>query len=331
MRTTYHILTSVIIVTVMLTLASCQHKELCYNHAHTVRMNVVFDWTSAQDANPATMSLYLFPKEGGEPLRYEFTDRKGGEIKVPYGSYDAICLNSDTEGNIYRNTGRYSTFEITTQTTDLLSSAMPGLVSRVGEPPRAEGTESERVVMPTDTLWTGTMEDIELSIEDTVSTITMYPEDAISRYRVEIINGENLKYTTGISAALTGMSAGLLPGAGTLSNENVTIPFVMSVVVPEEGEDAGQEVVTGKLTTFGHCPHGDGQHTLIVYAILADGSKYAYTFDAAEVTAQIHSAPDPRNVLIRLDGLPLPEPITNGGGFQPEVEGWESEEIGLKM
>ena len=49
------------------------------------------------------------------------------------------------------------------------------------------------------------------------------------------------------------------------------------------------------------------------------------------MTGQIHSAPDPRNVHIVLDGLPLPKPITNGGGFQPEVEPWKPVEIDLKM
>ncbi len=52
---------------------SCAHKELCYDHTHTVDVEVVFDWKNAPDAAPETMSLYLFPKAGGSPLRYEFT------------------------------------------------------------------------------------------------------------------------------------------------------------------------------------------------------------------------------------------------------------------
>lgn len=45
-----------------LMLAACQHKELCYDHSHVVSLNVVFDWSEAPDATPASMSLYLFPK-----------------------------------------------------------------------------------------------------------------------------------------------------------------------------------------------------------------------------------------------------------------------------
>ena len=68
-----------------LALAACQHKELCYDHSHVVSLNVVFDWSEAPDATPASMSLYLFPKGEGEALRYEFTDRSGGTIRVPVG------------------------------------------------------------------------------------------------------------------------------------------------------------------------------------------------------------------------------------------------------
>ena len=75
---------------------SCEHKELCLDHAHAVEVEVVFDWRNAPDAAPASMSLYLFPGDG-EALRYDFTGRDGGTIRVPIGKYEALCLNSDTE------------------------------------------------------------------------------------------------------------------------------------------------------------------------------------------------------------------------------------------
>lgn len=105
----------------------------------------------------------------------------------------------------------------------------------------------------------------------------------------------------------------------------VTIPFDAAA---GEGENGEKSVVTGALLTFGHSPAVDKAHQLTVYAVLSDGSKWYYTYD---VTGQIHSAPDPRNVHIVLDGLPLPKPITNGGGFQPEVEPWQPVEIDIEM
>ena len=90
----------------ILSTTSCEHKNLCYDHAHTGIVNVVFDWRNAPNAAPKSMSCYLFPTDGGEVLRYEFTDRNGGAIRVPAGRYDALCLNSDTENISYRHEPR---------------------------------------------------------------------------------------------------------------------------------------------------------------------------------------------------------------------------------
>lgn len=304
--------------------ASCEHKDLTYETARTADVDVVFDWREAPDASPASMSLYLFPQQGGEALRYEFIGREGGTIRVPVGNYDAICLNSDTEGLVYRNGERFESFEVTSQTTDLLSTGLTGLGVRSDTAPRAEGTEDERVALAADTLWSDSGQDISLAEQAVRSRITLYPEFAVCRYRVEITDAENLKYVSGLSATLSSMSGGVQPGPGSVSEERVTHPFALRKC--EDGTS-----LAGDLLVFGHCPSESGNHTLMVYAMLSDGNKFAYTFDAEEVTRQIHSAPDPRNVVIRLRGLPLPKPIVNGGGFQPEVEDWEQVDVGIAM
>ena len=120
---------------------------------------------------------------------------------------------------------------------------------------------------------------------------------------------------------------------GSISEELVIHPFELQVTVPESGLDAGRELVVGDLLFFGHCPEtaDDVPHALTVYATMSDGSRHAYTFDVEEVTRQMHKAPDQQDILIRLEGLPLPEPIGGGGGFIPDVEEWESEEIVLPV
>ena len=307
-----------------LMLAACQHKELCYDHSHVVSLNVVFDWREAPDASPASMSLYLFPQQGGEALRYEFIGREGGTIRVPVGNYDAICLNSDTEGLVYRNGERFESFEVTSQTTDLLSTGLTGLGVRSDTAPRAEGTEDERVAQTADMLWSGSIQDITLTQAEPEPELTLRPVVSVRTYRIEITDAENLKYVSGLSASLSGMSGGVLPGPATLSTERVTHPFELQV-------GADKTTVEGEFLAFGHCPDTQGRHTLIVYAVLSDGSKYAYTFDTDEVTSQLHEDPDAYEVTLRLSGLPLPKPIVNGGGFQPEVEDWEQVDVGIAM
>lgn len=299
---------------------SCEHKELCYDHSDAVDVEVVFDWCNAPDASPESMSLYLFPA-GGEALRYEFTDCRGGTIRVPVGSYEALCLNSDTENVTYRNAECRETFEVTTRTADLLSGlSVLGVLS--DGVPRVDGTESERVILPPDMLWSDYAESVELKPTAGTPTVTLSPEMSICRYTVEIRNAANLKYVSGISGSLSSMAESLYPGVGcdATCKTGATIPFDAAL-------SADKSTVTGELFAFG-CPSARKTHTLTVYAVLSDESKWYYTYD---VTDQIHSAPDRRDVHIVLDGLPLPKPIVNGGGFQPDVDDWQSVNVDIEM
>lgn len=300
---------------------SCEHKYLCYDHSDAVDVEVVFDWCNAPDASPESMSLYLFPAGGGEALRYEFTDCRGGTIRVSVGSYEALCLNSDTENVTYRNAECRETFEVTTRTADLLSGlSVLGVLS--DGVPRVDGTESERVILPPDMLWSDCAESVELKPTAGTPTVTLSPEMSICRYTVEIRNAANLKYVSGISGSLSSMAESLYPGVGcdATCKTGATIPFDAAV-------SADKSTVTGELFAFG-CPSARKTHTLTVYAVLSDESKWYYTYD---VTDQIHSAPDRRDVHIVLDGLPLPKPIVNGGGFQPDVDDWQSVNVDIEM
>lgn len=299
---------------------SCKHKELCYDHSHTVDVEVVFDWRDAPDAAPESMSVYLFPTDGGEALRYELTNRKGGSIRVPVGTYDALCLNSDTKSVSYRNADRFETFEVTTPTTTLLAN-LSSIGVRSEGVPRAEGSETERIALSPDRLWGDHSRGIVLRQVAEKQTITFYPADQVCRYTVEIRNAENLKYVLGVSGSLSSLAGGLYAGKSQLTEECVTIPF--EVLVSED-----QTALSAELLTFGHCPSTQNEHQLIIYAVLSDESRWYYTYN---VTEQIHAAEDQRNVHILLDGLPLPEPIVNGGGFQPSVDEWHSVGVDIEM
>lgn len=99
---------------------------------------------------------------------------------------------------------------------------------------------------------------------------------------------------------------------------------------PEERSETG--AIEGSFLTFGHRPgasHEDThKHTVMIYAMLLDGTRWYYEKD---VTDQIPTDKNPRRVRIVIDELPLPKPIVNGGGFQPEVDKWQQVDIELDM
>lgn len=308
-------------------LSSCEHKELCYGHTYTAKVNVVFDWKKAPDASPESMDLYLFSEKGGTPLRYQFAGCKGGTISLPPGTYRAICLNSDTETSLYRGVGEFETFEVYTREASLLAT-MDGGFRSTREPPRAEGTETERVMLSPEMVWSDKANydgaftltvNAGHAASETEQTFVLTPGQSVCTYTVTVLNAENLQYAKSLSGTLSGMSSGYLPGLGEPSGcEQCIVPFPLN--------SDGISTLTGEFHTFGECSLAT--HQLVIYAVLADGSGWIYTYD---VTKQVRTAKYPLRVDIIVSGLPLPKPITNGNGFHPDVDDWNDVHITLPM
>ena len=67
----------------------------------------------------------------------------------------------------------------------------------------------------------------------------------------------------------------------------------------------------------------------VIYSVM---SFFFFYYFEADVTGQLHDpAQDPTHIVIVIDKLPLPKPITGGGGLQPTVKDWEEVHISLPM
>ena len=309
---------SVLMLTIVF--ASCEHKELCYDHSHMVELDVRFDWSSAPDANPITMSLYLIPKGGGETTRYEFTKRSGGKIIVPAGSFHAVCVNGGIRNMECRNTGDINTFEITTTDSEMLQTLSAlGLSHKITS--RDEDVGDSRVVVAPEVMWSTCVVDLEFS-KDSLHNISMQPKQIIEEVTLNISDIENLESVQYMSALLHGVSGGYYPGRDKISEERVILPFEFDI-----NKDEGS--IEGTFRTFGHCEDSDGAHILSIYALLKDGSEWNYTMD---ITEDIHKSDDSTMAWdVKMSGLPIPEVITGGGGLQPTVSQWETYEIPVQM
>ena len=214
-------------------LSSCEHKDLCYDHPHRETVEVTFDWSEAPDANPATMSLYLYPENGGEPIRYEFTDKKGGTISADAGVYRAICVNSDKETHRITNKEQFNTFEVTSAET----RALQGLLAAMAKAePRARGTEKERVMQGPAMLYSAHAERVVIKPAGEMTSITMKPKSRVKYFTVEIRNVENIRSVKAMSASLSGLSGGWLV---SISCHQRGLPFRLHLswilVLPSSG------------------------------------------------------------------------------------------------
>lgn len=306
---------------VLLATASCTHKELCYDHSHALEVDVVFDWCNAPDANPKSMSLYLFPEGQSNALRYEFVNCNGGKIRVVPDTYHAICVNSDTETILHKFTDTHSSYTLTTKETTLLSGlSVFSLVSKGA--PMAKGTEDEVIRCQSEKLWVHQLPGIELNERN--RNLTLSPETAYVHITVEILNVENLSHVTDICGTISGLADGYLAGEGSVTDDLATIPFGLS--------SAGKvDELRGEVYTFGHCPKGQNGHFLTIYAIMQDGTKWYHSFDISD---QMHEQ-DGHTIHIVLDHLPVPEAgpgaENGGGGFIPTIDDWNTIRFDINM
>ncbi len=304
----------------MLLATSCHHKDLIYDLTPRVSINVVFDWRNSPDTTANSMAVYMYDHSTGTPLRYIFDNPNGGPLSIPFGIYDGLTIDGDcTDWADLRHTEAADQFELRTTDADVLEAY--GIVTH--SMPRAEGTDAERVAHTPSRTWTNRQNDIDLSPGITDKTITFYPEEITCHYTVDIYDVENISSIHGASldATLSGMAEGYAEGAHHTTDNHVTMPFVLTA-------DAPAKSLHGEFLTFGECNSTHCSHTMTVYMIMNDGTKRYYNFD---VSQQVSTAPDPRNVHIVVHGLTLPQPMTEGGALRPVVDEWEAVYIDMHM
>lgn len=316
-----------LLAVLILTAVACTHKELCYDHGHYVNLEVRFDWSNAPEAEPETMSFYIFSENGRKPERYELLGHNGGVIKLNVGRYHAICLNSDTKNIECRDKESLSTFLITTKDDDGYAGLLGAeqlfaeLVPQGDGPNRAEN--GERIAREPEQVWIGSVHDFEVTQEGE-NIVTMSPVERVVTIRIIIRNVQNIRNISSLAATISGLSEGVLGSSGECNGVPVTHPLIFSPM--------DETTIGATLRSFGDCRNGDEEHHITLYMGLVDGSHWKYN---ANVTEQVHSAEDKALIEIVLDELPVPEVdpgfTGDGGGFSPTIEEWTSVNIGLTM
>ncbi len=302
-------------------LTGCHHKDLWFGDTIASSVDVVFDWRNAPDADPASMSLYLYDTEtASHPLHYVFDGRDGGPASIPYGTYTGLGMNADdTSWAVFTGDSDASTFELST----LDASSLSAFSLSTREIPRSESSASERVAATPQMAWSARTDNIYLPVDTGRRTITLYPEEIVCHYTVDVLDVSNLESLDGTSvdAVISGMAESYHCGKMQPAGSTVTHPFVLTA------DDAARSLHS-EFLTFGVQPGSQARHIMTLYMYMTDGTKWSYDFD---VTDQVRNAADPHHVHIVVSGLTLPEPQQQGGGFIPDVEEWNSEHIDLQM
>ena len=310
-----------IMLVATLSISSCRHKDLYMESEMSSELQVVFDWRNAPEANPESMALYLYEDDGLNPMRFIFSNKTGGLIKSPFGNHHAICLNADnTDWACMRNNESVETLEIYTQDAEEIGTR----ADNSSTIPRPEGTENERIAATPGMLWGSRSNNIAITPHSGMQTITLYPEEVVFHYIVDVYDVNNLEgiESSAVDATLSGMAEGYCHGQN--SSTDITASFKFNL----KG-NAAEENLHGEFLTFGECPTNSAKHYLTLYMVLTDGSKWYHSFD---VTDQVTNAPDPKHVHIIVRGINLPEPPKEGDSqLKTDVNEWQAVNIGLQM
>lgn len=291
-----------LIVAAGITLSSCEHQqEFCFDHDSHLRrpVDVIFDWNDCPEANPSTMSLYLFPSDGSHYTRHEFVGRNVGQIFIAPGVYTAIALNSDNESVRVNNSGNPEEFSISLRDTRE-SHGAPVL------------SNDDAICVAPDSLWVSFMSNVTINGPPLV--IPMH--DACCHYSVEVKHLENSNLVRSIDATLSGMHRSVSPDSS--SDSGTRLLFTMTV-----GNDS---TAYGSFLTFGHCglsrsDENQSEHNIVFYFTLGDGS---VRYCEEDVTERIHSQPTERCHIV-IDSLSIPD--ISSGDMNFTVEDWNIVEI----
>lgn len=318
-------LNTLFLIVVLLVMAniniSCEQKELCYAHNHASTVKVNFNWAYSPEANPKSMLFYLFPMEESSTIKREFIGKDGGTSQALAGiPYVALGFNSDIKNSTLRLSEENASIEAI--------SKDAANIDKIGIPssslPRLKEASTQRMAKEADMIWSeSSSENIYIPKEDydkgKTYEITLYPRQRYCTYKIKILNIENAdKISPLVAASLSGLAGGVNLATGNKTEEDVTIPFTINIT---------DNRIEGSFLCYGNSIKEE-TNKLIIYTIMKDGTKWYYVYD---VTKQIQESPDPYNVEIILNNLPVPNKMEGDSGLNPSVNDWNVIEIPLGM
>lgn len=324
------------IMAAALALASCEHKELCFDHelhALEYRQEVVavyeheweyaygngIDWEAAwpaefpmayDDLRPKDPAgLRVFDYAPGGATRMFNLPSGGGEVNLTAGDHSLMLYNNDTEYIVFSDEMSYTSARAFTRSRTRAS---------YGGSPFSKGEEENTVNAP-DMLYGCYVESYVAKKSADVQRLPVTMKPLVFTYviRCEITHG--LEYVALARGALAGMARSVYINSGTTGPERATILFDCTV---DDGFGA-----TAAVNTFG-VPDFPNEHYatraaegygLNVEVRLKNGRVLSFDFDISDQMAR-----QPHGGVITVTGIEIPDEEGKAGnsGFNVNISDW---------
>lgn len=201
------------------------------------------------------------------------------------------------------------------------ANTIDGIGIPASEIPKVMGTEKQRIVKGADSLWSAiSMKNILITQDQNEScNLTLFPKRLFRAFKVRVMEIRNQDK---ISPLMVGSLSGLSDGVNLSTGEGTEEPAIVGFGM----RTSPRNTLEGRFLCFGNV--ADVPNKLVIYTILQDGTKLCYAYD---VSKQVAEAPDPYNVEIVIDSLPIPNKINGNSGVTSGMNDWSVIYIPISM
>ncbi|MCM1071459.1 MAG: DUF5119 domain-containing protein [[Clostridium] fimetarium] len=309
-----------LLLTLLLTVLSlagsaCSHKDVVCPVGIERAINVRFEWDEYPEASPKGMTLMFYPiSQGAKIWRFDIAGRDGGEVTLPVGTYAMLAFNNDLPGVRADDLGSFDGALAHLKTSSGVTRGCGNLYA---------ATVKHLEITPCGVSYTLPSGKVK---ECGKGLVRCYPRPLCSRYTVRVLEVRNIELLCASQSLIDRMASCVNLSKGRPE------PLACSLGIEMAAADE-IPALTGSATCFGPVP-GTGKHMLRLDIIRTDGQRLSKEFD---VTDQIRTAPNPRDVVITIQEIEIPPdsiPPDPGGdgsdvGIVVGIDGWNVVNIDL--
>ncbi|MFI3259797.1 MAG: DUF5119 domain-containing protein [Rikenellaceae bacterium] len=244
-----------LILTLLLSLVSCERRELTYLYSPTVSVQVNADWSNLDEA-PTGMSVYFYPTDGGTPTVVQTNNTSTATANLGQGTYNILVFNqipTDYGTITFSGMDSFSTAEVknvSTKSTWATTKSDDDYFAR--EPEEIAVSTYEGFVVTEEAIY----ENIELrsknqtkADEEPYAIFSFTPRVVIktTRVRIRVSGIDNHRSTR---ATLYGMATGY-HFSGQASHSTMTTHLLETWSVTTYDDDSSQGELIASFTSFG--------------------------------------------------------------------------------
>lgn len=274
--------------------------------------------TNYDYTDPGLMRVAFFDAVTGEYLSHDYVSSSGGYIFAPYGDVDMVVYNLEAGETRVRNYYSWTGIEAYTEeiSEQQRSRFTRYLQSRVDTRPSYDD-----IRLTPGHLFVARERNIHIPrhITEDVLIIRTTAKSVVESWILEIDNIYGMEWVSSVSMMISGQVGSKFIATNTQPNEPIALYFD---VVSAQRRNM---VMTSRFETFGREKTSGDKAILSILFTDVEGHPYMYNFDVSD---QMENNPE-QKIVIKTD-IEIPKPEV-GGGFKPEVEGWDEYEYDIQI